>query len=170
MASRTAGAMRSGRLWSSAGRQRTSKALQPLARRSAAISRASAPQAMMSVTGRAFTCQPSWESSGGACGARAASGAARGDERLGGLDRDGGVAAVRIGPNRLAELLVERCTAHQHDVVLANADFLRLVDDDFHVGHGGGEQRRHPEDVRLVLIEGRQVFLNWVVDAEIDHL
>src|SRR6516162_11934873 len=131
MASRTAGAMRSGRLWSSAGRQRTSKALQPLARCRAAISRASAPQAMIKVTGRALTLE-SRERSGGARGARSAGRAAGGDQGLGGLHGDGGIAAVGIGADRFAELLIQRRTAHQHDVVLADTGLLHLVDDNLH--------------------------------------
>ena len=51
---------------------------------------------------------------------RAAAGlAALGDERLGGLDGDRRVAAVGVGADRLAELLVQRRPADEHDEVVA---------------------------------------------------
>src|SRR5215469_4158485 len=120
--SRTAGAMRSGRLCSSGGRQQTSMAVQPFARRRAAISCASAPQAMISVPQVVFThplrCPQAL--SGGARGP------ARGDQALRRLDRDRRVAAVGIRPDSLAELLIERRAADQHDEVVADVLFAHL--------------------------------------------
>jgi hypothetical protein len=55
-------------------------------------------------------------------------------------------------------------------IVIPHAFFLQRVDDHFHIGHGGGEQRRHAENVRLVLVDRREIFLDRVVDADIDDL
>ena len=95
---------------------------------------------------------------------------APGHEGLGGLDRDRGVAAVGIGADRLGERLVQRRAADQHDVVVADALLLQRVDHDLHVRHGRGQQRRHAQDVRLVLLERIQILLDGAVDAEVDHL
>ena len=59
---------------------------------------------------------------------------AAGDQRLRRLNRDGRVAAVRIGADRLRELLVERRAADEHDVLVAQTLLLERVDDDLHVG------------------------------------
>ena len=91
-------------------------------------------------------------------------------KRLGGLDRDRGIAAIGVGADRLGERLVQRRAADQDDVVVADAVLLQRVDHDLHVGHGRGQQRRHAEDVRLVLLERVQVLLDRVVDAEVDDL
>src|SRR4029077_14083083 len=125
----TAGAMRSGRLCSSAGRQRTSSASQSFARRRAAISRASAPQAITSVRGVMFTGR--FMAGPGGARLRPSSGArracttvrraARSEQALGGLYRDGGITAVSIGTDGLAEFLVERSAADQHDEVIADS-------------------------------------------------
>src|SRR5688572_7908894 len=98
---RTAGAMRSGRLCSSGGRQATSSELQPFARLSAATSRASAPQAMTRILG--------------SMGERAAFG----EEPLRRFDRDRRVAAIGVGADGLAEFLVEGRAPDQHDVLVA---------------------------------------------------
>ena len=92
------------------------------------------------------------------------------DPGLGGLDRHGRVAAVGVGPDGLGEGLVQRRTADQHDVVVADAFLLQRVDHDLHVRHGGGQQRRHAENVRLMLLERVQVLVDVAVDAEVDHL
>ena len=86
------------------------------------------------------------------------------------VDGRAGVTAVGVCAHGLAELLVQRRATDQHDEVLAHALLFQGVDDDLHVGHGGGEQRRHAEDVRLVLFHGGQILLDRVVDAEVDHL
>ena len=95
--------------------------------------------------------------------------APRGDQRLGGLHGDRRVAAVGVGADGLAERLVQRRAADQHDVVVADALVLHRVDHDLHVRHRRREQRGQAEDVGLVLFERRQVFLDRVVDAEVDH-
>src|SRR5580704_2767881 len=105
--------MRSGRLCSSAGKQRTSSAVHWFIRRSAAISRASAPQAM--------TRMPR----GVSMGIRQpylgdASGATGGQQPLRSLYRNGSIATVSVRANRLAEFLVERRSADQHDEVVAD--------------------------------------------------
>src|SRR5687768_13453785 len=93
-----------------------------------------------------------------------------GDQRLRGLNRDGRVAAVRIGADRLRELLVERRAADEHYVLVAQALLLERVDYDLHVGHRRREERRHPEDIGLVFLERLEIFLDRVVDADIDDL
>src|SRR5579863_1476846 len=95
---------------------------------------------------------------------------ARREQVLGGLDGNRGITTVGVRTHRLAEFLIQRGAADQHDVVVANAGFLQPVDHDLHVRHGGGEQGRHAEDVRLVLLQRRDVFLDRVVDAEVDDL
>src|SRR5687767_12431927 len=54
------------------------------------------------------------------------------DQILGGLDGYGCVAAIGVGADRLAEFLVQRRTADQHDVVVADALLLHRVDDHLH--------------------------------------
>src|SRR6185295_10773147 len=112
--------MRSGRLWSEAGRQVRSIAGSPARRVSSTSSRARAPQPMTS-GGRPFAglaeaprfriVEPI---SGGTVPSLP-------DQRDGGLDGDRGIAAVGVGPDGLAELLVQRRPTHEHDVVVANA-------------------------------------------------
>jgi hypothetical protein len=92
------------------------------------------------------------------------------DERLGGVDRDGGVAAIGVGADGLAEILVERRAADQHDIVVAHAFLDQRVDHDLHVGHGGRQQRGHAENVGLLALDGFEIVLDRVVDADIDHL
>src|SRR3569833_3742659 len=104
-----AGTIRSGRLCNSGGRHCTSQSSHWLARFNAVISLASAPQAMISVLG---------------CSGCTASG----QQALGGFNRNGGVAAIRIRTDGLAELLVQRRTAQQDDVVIANTFVLHGVD------------------------------------------
>src|SRR5678816_2665878 len=104
IASPTAAGMRSGRLCSSGGRHCTSMSDQALSRFSATISRASAPQAMIS-TGAALIAVASMTRR-----------ATRGDERLGGLHGNRGIAAIGVGADGPGEFLVERRTANQHDV------------------------------------------------------
>ena len=58
---------------------------------------------------------------------------------FGGLNSNRRIAAIGVRADGLAELFVERCTTHEHDIVVADALFLHRVDDDFHVGHGGRE-------------------------------
>src|SRR5512134_1534999 len=119
--SRTAPAIRSGRLCSSGGRQTTSIVVQPLARRSAAISWASAPQAMISFLAGVSTAAAIRS-------ARVRRRPTRCDQLLRGLDRDGGIAAIGVGAHGLAELLVERRAADEDDVLVAQVLGLQLVD------------------------------------------
>ena len=91
-------------------------------------------------------------------------------ERLGGLNRHRGIAAIGVGPDRLRERLVQRGPADKDDVVAAHPLFLQGVDDDLHVGHGGGQQRRHPQDLGLMLLDRLEIVLDRVVDADVDDL
>ena len=91
-------------------------------------------------------------------------------QRLGRLHRDGGVAAIGVGADRLGEGFVQRRAADQHDIIVAHAFFLKFVDHHFHIGHGGGQQRRHAENLRLVLVDRLEIFLDAVVDADVEHL
>src|SRR3990172_11845308 len=116
MASRNAGAMRSGRLCSSAGRQRSVTCDQLFRRLSSASSRPSAMQPMIS-TDEFIVAHPRLQE----LRARRAPFL---DETLGDFHGGGCVPAIGVGPARLAELLVERRAAHQPDEVLAPA--LRL--------------------------------------------
>src|SRR6202166_4942450 len=152
--------MRSGRLCSSGGRQVRSSIDQPLARFNAVISRDSAPQAITSTRPEDGTADKPGS----------ARRPARRNHRLGGLHGDGSIAAVRVGTDGFAELLVERRTADQHDELVAQALLLERVDDDLYVRHRGRQQRRHAKDVRLVQLNGRQILLDRVVDAEVDDL
>src|SRR5512146_540244 len=111
--------MRSGRLWSDAGRQVRSMAGRPARRVSSTSSTASAPQPITR-GGREV----------GDLGADSRTSLFH--ERLRRLDRDRGVAAVGIGADRLAELLVEWGPADEDDVVVANAPLRQLADDDLH--------------------------------------
>src|SRR5262245_52880050 len=95
----------------------------------ASTSRAIAPHARTSTSGRAASKTRS--SSGSSSGCSTASH----DERLGGLRGDGCVATVRVRTDRLAELLVQRGATDEDDVVVANALLLQGLDDDLHVGH-----------------------------------
>src|SRR5690606_13514365 len=120
MASTTAPGIFSGVLCSSAGRHCTFRCCQPFCRTSATSSRARAPQAMTRVS----------------ADTRAAlRGAPLPDELLRDLDGRRRVAAIGVGADGLAEILVERRTADHDDVVVANAALLHRVDDDLHVGH-----------------------------------
>src|SRR5262245_17892141 len=119
--------MRSGRLWSEAGRQVKSTAGKPARRVSSTSSRASAPQPMTSGgrtgTGAVAPVAPRFRI------AERPSGDTRPplpDQRHGGLDGDRRVAAIRIGADRLAELLVQRRAADQDDVVLADSALHEL--------------------------------------------
>ncbi len=70
----------------------------------------------------------------------------------------------------VGEGLVQRCAADQHDVVVAHALFLQRVDDDLHVRHRRRQQRRHAQDVGLVLLDRLEIVLDGIVDAEVDDL
>src|SRR6185295_1614130 len=106
--------MRRGSLCNSGGRHWTSRASQPLIRRRAAISCARAPQAMIRAPGaEAVTNLVSYLM-------RARSRAPCLQQRLGGLHGDGRIAAVGIGADGLAEFLVQRRAAHQHDEIVAD--------------------------------------------------
>src|SRR5215218_7240448 len=113
MRARTAAGIFSGRLWSEAGRQVRSIAGRPARRVSATSSWASAPQPMTS--GARMVERPSGDTAATIL-----------DERGCGLDRDRGVAAVRVRADGLAELLVERRTADQDDVVVADPPLDQL--------------------------------------------
>src|SRR3569833_213587 len=89
-------------------------------------------------------------------------------QALGRFYRDGGVTTVGVRANRFAELLVERRATDQNNEVLADTDVPLLVDHHFHVWHGGSEEGGHAEDVGLVLFESCQVFLDGIVDPQID--
>ena len=70
-----------------------------------------------------------------------------------------------------AKASLRRRAADQDDVVVPDAlGLFSVLDDDLHVGHGRGQQRRHAEDVRLVLLERFQVCLDGIVDPDVDHL
>src|ERR1700726_2063731 len=100
----TAAGIFSGRLWSVAGRQVRSISGSPARRVSATSSGASAPQPMMRGRRRWLL------------------GDARTTflhQRACGFDGDGRVPAVGIGAHGLAELLVQRRTADEDDVVVA---------------------------------------------------
>ena len=58
----------------------------------------------------------------------------------------------------------------KHDVLLAQPLVLQGLDDDLHVRHGRRQQRRHPQDVGLVLVQRSQERLGVGVDPEVDHL
>src|SRR3954470_16332804 len=117
MRARTAAGMRSGRLWSEAGRQVSSTSGMPARRVSATSSTASAPQPITSgdlgAPAGDTACQ---RRPAGSLGD--AAGTAFLDERLGGLDGDRRIATVGIAPDRLAELLVQRRPADEDDVVV----------------------------------------------------
>ena len=82
---------------------------------------------------------------------------------LGGLDRHGGVAAIGIGADGLAEFLVERRAADQHDIVVADALFLHRVDDDLHIGHG---RRQQPDIVGMsALLTTTMPYMKVVIDT-----
>ena len=68
-----------------------------------------------------------------------------------------------------AEFVVQRCTADEHDVVVANTLLDHRVDNDLHVRHRRRQERRHAEDVRAMLLERLDVGFGVRVDAEIDH-
>ena len=70
-----------------------------------------------------------------------------GHQVLGNLDSRCGVPTIGISADGLAELLVQRCPADQHDVVVANAVLLHRVDHDFHVRHRRCQQRGHAQDI-----------------------
>jgi hypothetical protein len=65
---------------------------------------------------------------------------------------------------------VEGRTAAHDEVAVAQIAGDQLVDHDLHVRHRGGQQRRHPEDVGLVLVERREVGVDVAVDADVDDL
>src|SRR3990170_1268784 len=158
MRERTASGIRSGRLWSVAGRQVRSICGNPARRVSATSSWASAPHPM--TRGRPLSA-----------------GTASGDLRTALLNEhtsrlrgDCGVAAIGVGAHGLAELLVQRRATDEHDVVVPHAALLELLDDDLHVRHRGREEGGHPEDVRLVELQGRDELLGVRVDAEVGDL
>src|SRR5438477_11662324 len=121
----TAPGIRSGLLCRVAGRQCRSISGRPERRVSATSSGARAPQPMTS-GGRAPPTGSALDRD---------TGAALLDQLGGRLDRDRGVAAVRVRADRLAELLVQRSPADEDDVVVADAPLLELAHDDLHVRH-----------------------------------
>src|SRR5271169_438305 len=163
ISSRTAPGIFSGRLCSSAGRQRTLSSSQRLARRSAVISCANAPQAMIS-------SPPPLRAIALMCSMRRGAGPTSCDQPLGRLDCNGGIAAIRIRADGFAEFLVERRAADEDDVVVADPSFLQRIDNHLHVRHGRRQQRRHAQNVGLVFGERIEVFLHGIVDAKIDDL
>src|SRR5690606_4653735 len=92
------------------------------------------------------------------------------DQRLGGLGGYGRVPAIGVGADGSSELLIEGGAADEDDVVVADPLFDHRVDHHLHVRHGGGEQRRHAEDVGLVLVERLDVLVDVGVDPQIDDL
>src|SRR5205814_201420 len=106
----------------------------PLASRSATISRASAPQAMIRADLSATTDSLVRL-------ARFSSGATLCNQGLCHFHRNCRVTTVGIGANRLTEGFVQwRSTDHNNEIV-ADALFLHGVDYHLHIGHGGGEKR-----------------------------
>src|SRR4051812_32051997 len=97
-------------------------------------------------------------------------GAALVDEPARGLRGHSGITTVGIGPDRRPELLVERRATDEHDVVIADAAVAQCLDHDLHVWHGRRQERRHPEDVRLVLLERGDELVGVRVDSEVEHL
>src|SRR5210317_1946011 len=87
------------------------------------------------------------------------------DQFLGSVRGDRGIATIGVRADSLAELLVQRRATDENDVIVTNTLLLHGVDDDLHVGHGRGQQRRHAEDFRFVLFERSQVVLDRRVDA-----
>ena len=75
-----------------------------------------------------------------------------------------------VGTDRRTELLVQRRSADEHDVGVAQALLGERVDDHLHVRHRRRQQRRHAEDVGLVELEGGEELVDVGVDAEVDDL
>src|SRR3990170_5988975 len=159
----TAGAINSGLEWSLAGRQRTVTFRQPLSRITASTSRAIAPQPRMSTSGRSASRTRSSSGRSSCCTAGQ-------DKGLGGFHGNGCVAAICVRADRLAEVFVQGGTADEDDGGGADPLLLQRLDHDLHVGHCCREERRHAQDVRLVLLERGEVDLDGVVDAEVVHL
>src|SRR3954452_5259440 len=157
----TASAISCGRMWRRAS---TPSTLMPgIPAVIASSSRASAPQPTM--TSRIGT------SAGTCAGTRSGrTGAALVDQPARGLGRPASVAAIGIGSARRSELLVERRATDQDDVVIADPAVTECLDDDLHVRHGRRQERRHPEDVRLVLLERGDELVGVRVDTEVEHL
>src|SRR4029079_16881739 len=157
--SRTAAGIPPGRLWSVAGRHVMSTFGRSLV--SATSSRARAPQPTTRTRG--WSCRS-------ISGRDAGTGASLVYEAPSRLGRHPGVPAIRVRPDRHPELLVQWRTADEDDVVVTHLAVLERLDDDLHVGHGGRQQRRHPEDGRLVFGQRVQELVSVGVDAEVDDL
>src|SRR6516165_1964924 len=145
----TSAGMPPGRSWRAAGRQEIVTFVRAAWRTTATSSVASAPQPMTRTRGAAGPEFPSVTVI-----ASGDTGPAPVDEGLGGLGGDRGVAAVRVGADGHAELLVERRPADHDDVIVADPAGLERLDDDLHVRHRRREEGRHTEDVGLVGLEG----------------
>src|ERR1039458_6997089 len=80
----------------------------------------------------------------------------------------GGVLAVAIGADFVGEHLADGGSADGH-LDSGEAGGFKTIDHRFHVGHGGGQQGAHPNDIGFALFGSGPEFVDALVHADIMH-
>src|SRR5271169_6812614 len=82
----------------------------------------------------------------------------------------GGVRRVAVRAHHVGVLLGDRGAADQDDDLIAQARLLQRVDVGLEHRHRGGQERREPDDVRLVFLDGLDEFLRRDLHTQVDDL
>ena len=80
------------------------------------------------------------------------------------------IAPVPVRSDVPGKLLVERRTAHHNLDLITQPAGDKGIDGFFHLGHGGGQQGGHPQNVRPFSFNRCNETLRRDVDAEVHHL